>query len=197
MSFFSALNDGNIGQYLSNINWMSNSAVQWQAFYQNASRTYFYGGSGNLRVGLLQKIPTYADLPQMNCTSRGRPNNSTNSPPQCGLASHPGISPALLFLLSCIFLQTSFTWFSFQNKEGRNQRSAGQDETEKSLSCRSLQGTSPLYVLIKAVADQEIFCAILPRKQITMLIVIAQPWNNILQQNTKRLYIDVLPHSLF
>jgi hypothetical protein len=38
------------------------SALQWQDFYNNASRLLFYERSGQFNYDFLQTLPTYEDL---------------------------------------------------------------------------------------------------------------------------------------
>ncbi|CAF2458331.1 unnamed protein product [Rotaria sp. Silwood2] len=49
-------------QWLRNLQWTSESTVQWQEFYNNATRLLFYGRSGQFQNQILQGIPTYKDL---------------------------------------------------------------------------------------------------------------------------------------
>ncbi len=98
--YSSALNGNNLGGYINNINWTSDLAIQWQNFYNTASRITFYGRSTNLNYTYLQNLPRYVDLQVENCTAYGIPYNSTNVTYQCGgnFGSRATIIPVLLFL---------------------------------------------------------------------------------------------------
>lgn len=49
-------------QWLHNLTWTPQLAVEWQEFYNSASRFLFYGGSGEFQNQILQTLPTYKDL---------------------------------------------------------------------------------------------------------------------------------------
>ncbi len=49
-------------QWLLNLTWTPELAVQWQEFYNTASRVLSYGRSGQFQTEILQTLPTYKDL---------------------------------------------------------------------------------------------------------------------------------------
>ncbi|CAF3448817.1 unnamed protein product [Rotaria sp. Silwood1] len=51
-----------LGQWLRNLKWTPELAVQWQEFYNDATRLLLYGRSGQLQRQILQGIPTYKDF---------------------------------------------------------------------------------------------------------------------------------------
>lgn len=92
--------------YVKNINWTQNLTTQFQKFYNNASRTAYYGTSASFSFVSLSKIPDYIDLPQTNCTAQQNISNYTNTLPQCGLATRHQILILLLFFP--FFIKTIF-----------------------------------------------------------------------------------------
>ena len=98
--YSSALDDNNLEAYINNINWTSNLAVQWQNFYNNASRITFYGRSTSINYTYFPTSPEYVDLPQGNCSAHGIPYNSTIITDQCGgnFGTRMTTIPVLLFL---------------------------------------------------------------------------------------------------
>jgi hypothetical protein len=62
--------------WLKDHQWTPESIIEWQEFYNNASRFAFYGAAGNYTVDILPHIPYYHDL----------------TPPPC----HKGIPPTTI-----------------------------------------------------------------------------------------------------
>ena len=50
--------------------WTPESVVEWQQFYNNASRLLIYGQSGNFSFEYLPHLPTYKDLKLAECKTR-------------------------------------------------------------------------------------------------------------------------------
>jgi hypothetical protein len=53
--------------------WTPEAIVQWQEFYNNASRLLIYGHAGNFSYETLPRIPKYKDLKPPEC-KRGIPS---------------------------------------------------------------------------------------------------------------------------
>ena len=54
-------------QWLLNRTWTSESANEWQKFYDRAARLAFYGKSGDFKSKILHSLPTYKDLKTETC----------------------------------------------------------------------------------------------------------------------------------
>lgn len=54
-------------QWLSDLKWTPESVVQWQLFFNNASRILFTGRSGNFEYDTLPTLPYYKDLQPELC----------------------------------------------------------------------------------------------------------------------------------
>jgi hypothetical protein len=66
--YFVRLPDYNtVKQWLLDLKWTPELAVQWQEFYNNASRMLFYGTSGQIYNQILPALPRYQDLPAEVC----------------------------------------------------------------------------------------------------------------------------------
>ena len=70
------LNYTAIYYWLKHRTWTPEQVIEWQEFYNTASRWAFYGASGNFTTDLLPHIPQYHDL----------------TPPPC----HKGIPPTTI-----------------------------------------------------------------------------------------------------
>jgi len=88
--YSSTINGDNLVDYVTSINWTSDLAIEWQTFYNDASRITYYGRSTSLNYKYYPEIPEYVDLPQENCTAHGKASNSTDVSAQCGGSSGQG-----------------------------------------------------------------------------------------------------------
>ena len=74
--FRSLLNFTALEIWLLERKWTPESIIEWQEFYNNASRFLYFGGAGNFSYEIIPGIPPYKDL----------------TPPPC----HKGIPPTTL-----------------------------------------------------------------------------------------------------
>jgi hypothetical protein len=49
-------------QWLVSLTWTPELVVQWQEFFNNASRLVYYGRPGYMQIRTLRTLPTYKDL---------------------------------------------------------------------------------------------------------------------------------------
>ncbi|CAF4000838.1 unnamed protein product [Rotaria sordida] len=70
MNTSSSINNEQLKQWLLARTWTSESTIQWQNFYDRASRVVIYGGSGHLDSQILPVLPTYKDLKHETCNDR-------------------------------------------------------------------------------------------------------------------------------
>jgi hypothetical protein len=78
--------------------WTPESIVEWQGFYNNASRFLIYGQGGNFSYQTLPELPPYKDLTLPPC-QRGIPSSAIHE------------NPLISFTLIC-FLTTVIRNFS-------------------------------------------------------------------------------------
>jgi hypothetical protein len=65
--FFRLPNVNTVREWLLDLKWTPELAVQWQEFYNNAARTLRAGRAGQLHTQLLPALPRYQDLPSEKC----------------------------------------------------------------------------------------------------------------------------------
>ncbi|CAF1430401.1 unnamed protein product, partial [Rotaria sordida] len=75
----SSFNDSKLMEWLLNLTWTSEQAVQWQEFYNIASRVLLYGASSNLQFKFMSGLPKYQDLKPVACTKDQTINQTTSS----------------------------------------------------------------------------------------------------------------------
>ncbi|CAF0955087.1 unnamed protein product [Adineta ricciae] len=65
-------------KWLVDLQWTPESVLQWQEFYNDASRLLLSGRAGNFTIDLLPRLPTYKDLQPAECKSDARPNTAAH-----------------------------------------------------------------------------------------------------------------------
>jgi hypothetical protein len=70
-----SLSKAALRQWLTKLNWTSESKLDWQKFYDNAPRTVSYGGGGNIIQENIPGLPEYEDLKPPEC-KRGISNSA-------------------------------------------------------------------------------------------------------------------------
>ncbi|CAF1224031.1 unnamed protein product [Rotaria sp. Silwood1] len=67
MNTSSSVNDEQLKKWLLSRTWTSESIIQWQNFYDRASKVVMYGRSGHFNSQILPILPTYKDLKHETC----------------------------------------------------------------------------------------------------------------------------------
>ncbi|CAF2535600.1 unnamed protein product [Rotaria sp. Silwood2] len=70
MNTSSSINDEQLKQWLLDRSWTSGLTIQWQNFYDRASRIVAYGRSEHFKSQILPVLPTYEDLKHEICDDR-------------------------------------------------------------------------------------------------------------------------------
>lgn len=78
--------------------WTPELIVEWQTFYNNASRFLIYGQSGNFSFEYLPHLPTYKDLKPAECKTRA-----------LSFATRQTSSFLLPFILLCVIVSKIFS----------------------------------------------------------------------------------------
>ncbi|CAF2851989.1 unnamed protein product [Rotaria sp. Silwood2] len=73
----SSFNYTELQQWLLNLTWTPERAVQWQEFYNTVSRVLIYGAAPNLQFDMIPSLPKYEDLKPVPCTQDTTVNEST------------------------------------------------------------------------------------------------------------------------
>ncbi|CAF4332885.1 unnamed protein product [Rotaria sp. Silwood2] len=76
----SSLNYTELQQWLLNLTWTPERAVQWQEFYNTVSRVLIYGAAPNLQFDMMPSLPKYEDLKPVPCTKDPSGNKNTTRP---------------------------------------------------------------------------------------------------------------------
>ncbi|CAF4866020.1 unnamed protein product [Rotaria sp. Silwood1] len=67
-------------EWLLNLTWTPERAVQWQEFYDTTSRVLMYGASPNLQFNNMSRLPKYEDLKPVPCTKDQNVDQTTTMP---------------------------------------------------------------------------------------------------------------------
>ncbi|UJR14303.1 hypothetical protein I4U23_001293 [Adineta vaga] len=67
MNISSSIDDKQLKEWILAKKWTTDSAKQWQNFYESASRNVIYGRSGYFQSQTLSNLPTYEDLKTKEC----------------------------------------------------------------------------------------------------------------------------------
>ncbi|CAF4866010.1 unnamed protein product, partial [Rotaria sp. Silwood1] len=67
-------------EWLLNLTWTPERAVQWQEFYNTASRVLIYGASPNIQFNNMSSLPKYKDLKPVPCTKDQNVDQTTTMP---------------------------------------------------------------------------------------------------------------------
>jgi hypothetical protein len=86
--------------------WTPELGVQWQKFYNNASRLLYYGRAQHFEPEIMPNLPQYEDLKSVECTTKQRGNTVTNPIIQYNLAIHQ--RTCILFTLIPIVMRATF-----------------------------------------------------------------------------------------
>lgn len=65
--FSSSYSFSALRKWLLELQWTPESTLQWQEFYNNASRRVIFGVAGNFSYENLPQIPEYEDLKPLEC----------------------------------------------------------------------------------------------------------------------------------
>jgi hypothetical protein len=67
-SLFSSIrDDAGLREWLKFHVWTPESIAEWQRFYNTSPRIHFFSGADNLTQELVLKLPSYEDIPSVQC----------------------------------------------------------------------------------------------------------------------------------